>query len=425
MSMPTYTKDGGKMLARFSLYGFLKNQRYFEPFIILFFLEKGLSFTQIGLLVAFRELCINIMEIPSGALADLYGRRRSMRISFISYILSFLLFGVSQRYGHLFLAMFLFAVGEAFRTGTHKAMIFTWLRLQGRLDEKTRIYGYTRSWSKLGSALSIILAALFVVLNNSYTPVFYYSVVPYVLGLLNFAAYPKELEGSPGQCISIGDVLSHLRNTLRASIKIKPLRRLILESMGFEGVFKATGDYLQPVLKGMALVLPVYVSMEGTRRSAVIVGAVYFILHLASAFASRKAHRVTACAGGEEEGARFLWKTTLVIYLALVPLLFLEYYLPAILGFIGLYLLQNFWRPVLISRFDAFASETQGATVLSIESQARSVSTMLVAPVLGWAVDIVKAHDMGGPFWPVGVIGAAVAFWMVLGGKRRTAGKAF
>ena len=183
------------MLARFSLYGFLKNQRYYEPFIILFFLEKGLSFAQIGLLVAFREFWINIAEIPSGALADLYGRRRCMVLSFGSYLLAFLLFGVSRSYPHLFGAMFFFAIGEAFRTGTHKAMIFTWLRLQGRKEDKTLVYGYTRSWSKLGSAFSIILATLFVMVHSSYASVFYYSMIPYLMGLLNFMGYPRELEG--------------------------------------------------------------------------------------------------------------------------------------------------------------------------------------------------------------------------------------
>ena len=157
------------MLGRFSLYGFLKNQRYFEPFMILLFLERGFSFTQIGILVAFREICINIFEIPSGVLADMYGRRRCMMMSFISYIISFALFGFVQIYTHFFAAMFFFAIGDAFRTGTHKAMIFTWLRLQGRLDEKTRIYGYTRSWSKLGSAFSIIIATLFVIFTESYS----------------------------------------------------------------------------------------------------------------------------------------------------------------------------------------------------------------------------------------------------------------
>ncbi len=71
------------MLARFSLYGFLKNQRYFEPFLLLAFLEKGLTFFDIGLLIAFREVTVVLLEIPSGAVADVYGRRYFMVLSFL------------------------------------------------------------------------------------------------------------------------------------------------------------------------------------------------------------------------------------------------------------------------------------------------------------------------------------------------------
>ena len=35
------------MLRRFSLYGFLKNQHYFQPFIVLAFLQMGLNYTTI------------------------------------------------------------------------------------------------------------------------------------------------------------------------------------------------------------------------------------------------------------------------------------------------------------------------------------------------------------------------------------------
>jgi len=101
------------VLVRFSLYGFLKNQRYFEPFLVLFFLDQGLSFTQIGLLVAVRELSANLLEIPSGALADLYGRRRAMVSSFAAYILSFLVFAGGTIFIHFALAMFLYAFGDA------------------------------------------------------------------------------------------------------------------------------------------------------------------------------------------------------------------------------------------------------------------------------------------------------------------------
>ena len=402
------------MIKRFSLYGFLKNQRYFEPFIILFFLQQGLSFTQIGFLIAFRELAINLMEIPSGALADLFGRRRSMILSFVSYIISFAVFGFSRVYWHFFIAMFYFAVGEAFRTGTHKAMIFTWLRMEGRLDEKTKVYGYTRSWSKIGSAVSTVLAVIFVLLTNNYSYVFFFAIIPYCAALINFMTYPAELEGKTTEKTSARDIVLHIRECIHAALVIKRLRRLIVESMSFEGVYKAVADYLQPIVKNMALLLPVFIAWGETRRSAVLIGVVYVILYLVSAIASRNSHRLTSYAGGEERTSRLLWKVTFIIYAALIPLLFFGYYYLAVIGFIVLALIQNFWRPVLISRFDTYATEAQGATVLSIESQAKSVSTMIVAPILGMAVDFVRMQSMGGDFWPVAAIAAIVALIILL-----------
>jgi MFS family permease len=405
---------GSTMIKRFSLYGFLKNQRYFEPFIILFFLNQGLSYTQIGFLIAFRELFINLMEIPSGAVADLFGRRRSMVLSFVSYIISFAIFGFSRYYWHLFIAMFFFAIGEAFRTGTHKAMIFTWLRSEQRLDEKTRVYGYTRSWSKIGSAVSTVLAVAFVLLTNNYAHIFFFTIIPYSAGLINLMTYPSKLEGQPGEEAGIRDIVRHLRHCLRITLVTRQLRRLIVESMSFEGVYKAVEGYLQPIVKNMALLVPVFIWWGETRRSAVMIGLVYVILYLVSACASRNSHRLTSYAGGEERASRLLWKVVFILYIGLIPLLYFEYYYVAVIGFIALSLIQNFWYPILISRFDAYASETEGATVLSIESQAKSVSTMIMAPILGVMVDFVSGHGPGGEFWPVVTIAALVALLVLL-----------
>jgi len=406
------------MIKRFSLYGFLKNQRYFEPFIILFFLQSGLSFTQIGFLVAFRELVINLVEIPSGAIADLFGRRRSMMISFASYIISFAIFGFSEVYRYFFIAMFFFSIGEAFRTGTHKAMIFTWLRIENRLDEKTKVYGYTRSWSKIGSAVSTVLAVSMVLLTNSYSFVFLFAIIPYVAGFINFLYYPKELEGQPEAESGVREVCTHLWDCIRSSLVIKRLRRLIVESMSFEGVYKAVENYLQPVVKNMALLIPLFIGLTDTRRSSIMIGVVYVILYLGSAYASRNSHRLANIAGGEQSGSNLLWKVVLIIYLTLIPLLFFQYYYIAVVGFVFLSLIQNFWKPMLISRFDDFASETQGATILSIESQAKSVSTMLVAPVMGVTVDYLIGRNLGGEFWPVATIAAIIALFIIITAKK-------
>ncbi len=416
------------MLARFSLYGFLKNQQYFEPFLILIFLEKGLSFFEIGLLVAFREISVNVFEVITGVLADLYGRRRSMIASFLSYIVSFLIFGLATHVAWFFAAMLFFGIGEAFRTGTHKAMIFSWLRAQGRTDERTRVYGFTRSFSKLGSALSVVIAAVYVLLSDRFTPTFFLAVIPYVLGIINFLGYPRELDGEvAGNAPSPRLVLRHLRDSLKNAFGNMHLRRLLLESMGFEGMFKVSRDYLQPVLQAAAITLVAGLGLSRDlgepQRAALLVGPVYFVLFLMSAFASRHSHRAVSLFGGEHRAVRWMWGLYLVIFLAMAPAMYFGVHGVVIGAYVVFYVLQNAWRPVLLARIDSFCEERQGATVLSIENQAKSLAAMVLAPALGAVVDLVRARQIGGDFWPVGLLGLALGSLFLLWPPPRPEGR--
>jgi MFS family permease len=419
------------MIGRFSLYGFLKNQQYYDYFLILAFRQMGLSFFAIGILVAFREIMINLMEIPTGGVADLCGRRGSMIFSFLSYIISFVIFGSSgiaaTEFGLstsvlislLFLAMFFFAIGDAFRTGTHKALIFTWLSNQGRTDEVTKVYGYTRSWSKIGSAVSVIVACVIVFETSNFITVFFFAIIPYILNIINFLGYPKEIDCKIEEKTTLRDIADHLKAILVTSVKQSGLRRLILESMGFEGFFKASKDYLQPILMAAAIPLTATLfansQLSNEQKSVVLIGPVFFILFILSALASRNAYRLVSKAGHEDQTAKWLWGVAVLIFLVLLPAMFYETHWIMITGFVVLYVIQNFWRPVLISRFYAHSDEAKGATVLSIESQAKSLSTMMLAPVLGLAIDLVRGRGIGGSaFWPVAALGflIAVAFFL-------------
>jgi MFS family permease len=401
------------MILRFSLYGFLKNQRYFEAFLVLAFLEKGLDFFQIGLLVACRELTVNVFEIPSGAIADVRGRRASMVLSFVAYIGSFVILGACAGLAPLLAAMVLYGIGDAFRTGTHKAMIFAWLRLEGRTDERTRVYGYTRSWSKFGSAASVVIGAVIVLASDGYAAVFFAAIVPYGLGVVNLLGYPKALDGARDAAEPPAGVVRHMLATARLALTRRGLRRLVLESMGFEGVFAAAKDYLQPVLAATVVALAGGALATGggaePRRVALLVAPVYFALFVLAGVASRAAHRVAEAAGGDDRAARRLWGADVLVFAGLLAAALLELHVALIVAFVALHVLQNLWRPVLISRFDAHGAEAQGASILSIESQAARASTMIIAPLLGLAVD--RAMDAGGagPYWPVGAVGLGVA----------------
>ncbi|MGC9453931.1 MAG: MFS transporter [Phycisphaerae bacterium] len=408
------------MLFRFSLYGFLKNQQYYDPFLILAFLDKGLSFALIGLLIGFREICVNVMEIPTGAIADVAGRRRAMIFSHLGYIVAFLVFAFADGMPLLLAAMFFFSIGEAFRTGTHKAIIFAWLDREGRADQKTSVYGFTRSWSKLGSALSVIIAAGLVFWLEEYRWVFLLSIVPYVANIVNFLTYPAYLDGEPERSRSIRQMTRTLLSSVRDSLGSRPLRRLLTESMGFEGTYKVCKDYLQPVIKAAALALPLMVGHDDRQRTAVLVGGVYCVLYVVSSIASRKADAVRRRAGDEQRGARWLWWGDFGIFVALAVGVAIGRPGIAIAAFVLLSILQNFWRPILISRVADRVDPQRTATVLSIESQAKALFAAVMAPLTGLAVDfILKAGPALGVeadklpetlrFLPVGLIGVLVA----------------
>lgn len=394
-----------RMRFRFSLYGFLKNQRYFEPFWILAFLDKGLGFFEIGLLIGFRSLCINILEVPSGAIADSYGRRASMVLSFTAYIVAFSTFAASDLLPGLFLGMFFMAIGEAFRSGTHKAMIFDWLRSVDRESERVEVYGYTRSWSKMGSALSALLAAGLVFTLQDYSVVFWVSALPCVFNIVNFLGYPASVEG-PAKDEDEG-VMQRLFRAATVVWREKRQRRLVVEAMGFEGVFSSAKEYLQPLLQQSAMALPLFLALADAQRTAVLTGVVYSLLYFLSGIASRNAHAVVTWKKDEDTAARFLWMVVLGCYGVMLGCLLQGWLAVAIVCFVCVHLVQNLWRPALVSRLNAASEPALAATTLSIESQARSLTTLVLAPLLGLAVDHVG-------LWPVGAVGAVVAMAALL-----------
>jgi MFS family permease len=405
-------------LSRFCAYGFLKNQRYFEPFLFLALMAKGLSFFEIGLLVALRELTVNLIEIPSGAWADAYGRRRAMLFSFAAYIASFAIFGAASDKLLFALAMVAYGFGDAFRTGTHKAMIFEWLRSEGREADRAEVYGYTRSWSKRGSAVSGLIAAGMVLLANDLTWVFWAAIGPYLLNSLNLITYPAVVDGAVEPEQRSG-VWTKTRETVNQAFGSKRLRTLLLESMGFEGLFHAVKDYLQPLLMALAVGLVVTGDLSEVQRTAVLIGPIYALLHLLSSAASRRAHRLSDAAGGDTAAARWLWLVQGAAFVAIVLGALTSSWPALVLGFLVVHVGQNLWRPLLVSRLDAQRGALSAATLLSVESQSRRLATMILAPALGAAVDLLRDEGELFRLLPLGVSGLALCLLFALWAARR------
>lgn len=385
---------------KFCAYGFLKDLRFFDPFMVLMFLDKGLSYVQIGGLYAIRELMINLMEIPSGVMADALGRRRTMIASFAAYIASFVVFYLARGYAVLIVAMAVFAFGDAFRTGTHKAMIFDYLKLKGWADQKTHYYGHTRSWSQRGAALSSLIAAALVIWRGEYRIVFLFTLIPYVLDLFLMMSYPASLDGPRraarlrGESAGASDdghsalgEFKHVMKAFASSFKDLFVLRAISNQALYTGYYKAAKDYLQPLLAGLALGLPVLLTWGDQERSALVVGLVYFCLYLATSYASRSAGRFSERFGSL---ARPL-NLTLFVGVGLGLLSGLSYGLgmlaPAALLYVGIYVIENLRKPMGIAYVTELMNQDALATALSAESQAETLFAAVIALGLGFAAD--------------------------------------
>lgn len=375
---------------KFCFYGFFKNLRFFDAFLILFFLEKGLSFLEIGSLYAVREIAIIVLEIPSGVVADALGRRKTLIASFGVYILSFVLFYFSQSYLLLVAAMFLFAFGDAFRTGVHKAMIFQYLKANGWGNQKTTYYGHTRSWSQMGSAVSALIAGIIVFYSGNYRSIFLVSTIPYLIDMALIYSYPKYLEGEKKIFAAhniyerFKQVIVAFLETFRQLIFLRTLSNLAL----YTGYYRAMKDYIQPLLKYFALSIPAFAYLNDDKKTAIIIGVFYFFIYGITAVASRQSGNYLRLFSwpGTAMNRTILIGFTAGIITGLT--FYIHFYIIAILGFLLIIIIENLRKPIGIALIADLTKDESMGTSLSVESQAKSLFAAIIAPLLGWLADI-------------------------------------
>ena len=285
--------------------------------------------------------------------------------------------------------MVFFGLGEAFRSGTHKALILEYLNRQDMLDLKVSYYGRTRGASQLGSAFNSLIAAGLLFFTGDYRTMFLAATVPYLIDLVNLATYPKFLDGEL-VVLEKGAFWAQARNTLGDFVSIfrdMYAMRGILNSASFTALFKITKDYLQPILETFALTLPLFLFMDDVERSGMVIGVVYFFIYLLTSIASRNSDIASS-------RFRSLAKAINATFLIGVGFLFIagmttwrNMVIISILVFIGFYVLQNLRKPMNVAYISDQISQRVMASGLSVEAQFTTILVAIFTPILGALAD--------------------------------------
>jgi len=155
----------------------------------------------------------------------------------------------------------------------------------------------------------------------------------------------------------------------------------------------------------LVLSLPILLMLADAQRTSLLVVAVYVVLYLLSSLAARHAGPVVVWFGDPVTASRWLWVAFTISFLILLAGTISGLNILSICSFIILSILQNLWRPILIGRIADQTSESSLATILSVESQAKSLGVAVLAPLLGVLVDSFPCDYR---FLPVSIAGLAL-----------------
>ena len=385
--MVNFIKD--KQYYKFCAYGFIKNLKFFEPFLFIYLLSNEFSFLQIGVLYSIKEITINIFEIPSGIFADSFGRRKAMILAFLFYIISLILFYFSQKYIGFIVAIMFFAIGDAFRTGNHKAMIFHYLKLNGWQNAKVEYYGHTRSYSQLGSSISAIIAAIIVIFSGEIRYIFLFTIIPYVFELFLMISYPKELDGTLKEAshYSLIEKIKLVINNFFQSLKNPLILKSTLNLSLYTGFFKSIKEYIQPLIKTLALSIPIYFFETDDKKIAVFIGIIYSITYLLTSICSRNSNKFLNLFKHYYKPLNLTIIIGFILGIIIGIFYDKQFYILSIVLFLLFYIIENLRKPIGIAYLSNLFNQKILSTALSFESQAQTLFAALFAPLIGFLAD--------------------------------------
>jgi MFS family permease len=417
---------------KFKLYGFFKNLRFFEPYLIIMLYAYLEGFNsefilfKIGLIFLVQEVFTYAFEVPSGILADRFGKKNELLICFVFYIISFVLYFVGlgqpiQYFFVVFLAAAFYGLGESFRSGTHKAMILTWMDRNDYQNHKTFVYGRTRSWSLIGSTINGVTSIFLIIFVPATQWVFLITIVPYLFDFTLIATYPsymnERISDGKGFWKEIGrgfkDMFLAFRNTR--------LLRGIFSSSSYDAVYKSLKDYIQPIIKIyiILLIANLGLNLESWNLSednfiSIILGIMYSIFYLISSFSSRNAYRVKKWTKGAKTAMDLFFYLFAGILILNSLFIWLELPIVVVFLYLFIYVFENIRRPLCVDYLGDIMKKEQRATMLSVEAQFKSILVFIFAPLFGLIADF----TIPGLFVGIAVLMVLVNYFLLSGDKK-------
>ena len=339
----------------------------FMPIIWLFYEENGLTITDLFVIQAIYSVTIALIEIPSGYVADIFGRKNSMVIGTFFGFLGILIYSLSFDFDGFLLAALCLGIGQSFISGSDTALMYDSLVEINRSDDFIKLEGRTISMGNLAEAIAFVIGGFLAEISLR-TP-FYYQVgialVGFTVALLLSEPKVHRLQDGKSKPWKNIKMIIHY-----AMIENNILRAYIFYSAIFGAATLTMAWFVQPYFKTLGLEV-VYFGLIGAG------------LNLAVAIPSFYAHVIER---------KIRTKTLLsLLLLIIVACYFTVAYINSLWGLLLLllfYLTRGVATPVLRDYMNRHIPSNMRATVMSIRSFIIRVLFASTSPVFGYVADL-------------------------------------
>jgi|GEM_PF-4678600 len=157
----------------------------FMPFLKV---EVGLTFAEVMLLQGMYMLFSLLLQIPTGAFADVFGRKTSIVLGFLTLSVASIVYGMAYSFLSCLIGEALWALGSCFISGAFEAFVY-------EIDESSfrRNLSYTKIVSTLSLGISGIIGG-FLAEVLTLRELFFITSVPFLSGAV-FSLTLKETKG--------------------------------------------------------------------------------------------------------------------------------------------------------------------------------------------------------------------------------------
>lgn len=123
----------------------------------LFFYLRYLNFTEIALLTAIGGIASNILEIPTGAFADLVGRKTAIFISYLIFAIAMFGMAFSTSFWFFLLFTLLNSLCNSLYSGSLEALVYDTMKEDGKLDKYDHVISKVQGVVWIGLFVGAIL----------------------------------------------------------------------------------------------------------------------------------------------------------------------------------------------------------------------------------------------------------------------------